>query len=393
MNWIPTFFRRGKLYNDLSEEIRLHIEERAEQLMREGMSREDADRNARMAFGNRTSLEERSREVWQWPTLESIAADVRLALRQLRRSPGFAIAAVLTLALAIGANSVVFGVLNALILRPLNVPHPQSLYAIERGGDKEQAASYPDYLDLRDRNRTFDDLTAYIMVPAGLDIGNNPSESWGYEVTGNYFDALGIQPYLGRFFHTADEHGPNSAPYLVLSYDYWHSHFQDDRTVIGRVVGVNKHPFTILGVAPPEFEGTLLFFFPDFWAPMVEQEQIQGFRVLEARGEHDLFMVLGHLKAGVTPAQAIADLNSVGSYLEKTYPKTDANMTFSLARPSLIGDALGPAVKGFMTGMMLLAGLILLAACANLGSLFAACAWHWEQPAGAFCAGCLSKPY
>jgi predicted permease len=372
MNWIPTFFRRGKLYNDLSEEIRLHIEERAEQLMREGMSREDADRNARMAFGNRTSLEERSREVWQWPTLESIAADVRLALRQLRRSPGFAIAAVLTLALAIGANSVVFGVLNALILRPLNVPHPQSLYTLERGGYKEQATSYPDYLDLRDRNRSFDGLTAYIMVPVGLDTGKNPSQAWGYEVTGNYFDAMGIRPFLGRFFHGADEHGPNSAPYLVISYDYWHSQFQDDRTVVGRVVLVNKHPFTILGVAPPEFQGTLLFFFPDFWAPMVEQEQLQGLRVLNDRGQRDIYMVLGHVKAGVTPEQAIGDLNSVGSYLEKTYPKTEAYMTYSLARPSLAGDLLGPGVKGFMTGMMLLAGLILLAACANLGSLFAA---------------------
>jgi predicted permease len=372
MNWMPSIFRRRALYDDLSEEIRLHIQERTEQLMGEGVSAGEAQRQARIAFGNRALLEERSRAVWQWPTLESIWADVRFALRQSGRSPGFALAAVLTLALAIGANAVVFGVLNALILRPLNVPHPQSLYAIERGGDKEQAASYPDYLDLRDRNRTFDGLTAYILAPAGLDIGKNPSESWGYEVTGNYFDVLGIQPYLGQFFHAADEHGPNSAPYLVLSYDYWRTHFQGDRTVIGRVVGVNKHPFTILGVAPPQFQGTLVFFFPDFWAPMVEQEQIQGLKVLDARGERDLFMVLGHVKRGVTPAQAIADLNSIGSYLEKTYPKTDANMTFSLARPSLIGDALGPAVKGFMTGMMLLAGLILLAACANLGSLFAA---------------------
>jgi len=372
MNWIPNIFRRGKLYNDLSEEIRLHIEERAEQLMHEGMTPAEAQRTARLAFGNRAALEERSREVWQWPTLESIAADVRLAARQLRRSPGFAIAAVLTLALAIGANSVVFGILNALFLRPLNVPHPQSLYTLERGGYKEQSTSYPDYLDLRDRNRTFDGLTAYILVPVGLDTGKNPSESWGYEVTGNYFDAMGIQPFLGRFFHDADEHGPNSAPYLVISYDYWHSHFQDDRAVVGRVVLVNKHPFTILGVAPPRFNGTLLFFFPDFWAPMVQQEQIQGLKVLDSRGQRDLFMVLGHVKAGVTPVQAIGDLNSVGSYLEKTYPKTDAYMNYSLARPSLAGDMLGRPVKGFIAGVMLLAGLILLAACANLGSLFAA---------------------
>src|SRR5258707_10639727 len=108
MNWIPDIFRRRKLYDDLSEEIRLHIEERAEQLMGEGISPKEAQRQARLAFGNKTVLEERSREVWQWPTLESIWADVRLALRQLRRSPGFTFAAIATLALAIGANAVVF---------------------------------------------------------------------------------------------------------------------------------------------------------------------------------------------------------------------------------------------------------------------------------------------
>jgi hypothetical protein len=215
--------------------------------------------------------------------MNTLFQDLRFSLRQLRKSPGFLIAAVLTLALAIGANAVVFGVLNALILRPLNVPHLQSLYTLERGSEKEETTAYPDYLDLRDRNRSFDGLTAYILVQVGMDTGNNPSQAWGYEVTGNYFDALRIQPYLGRFFHDADEHGPNSAPYLVISYAYWHSQFQDDRSIVGRVVQVNKHPFTILGVAPPEFNGTLLFFFPDFWAPMVQQEQIQGLKVLDAR--------------------------------------------------------------------------------------------------------------
>src|ERR1700734_487329 len=166
MDWIPNFFRRRKLYDDLSEEMRLHIEERAEQLMGEGMSRKEAERQARMAFGNRAVLEEHSREVWQWPRLESIWADVRIAARNLRRSPGFTIAAVVTLALAIGANAVVFGVLNALILRPLNVPDAQSLYAIQRGNNKYIVQSYPDYLDLRDRNRTFDSLAAYTIVQA-----------------------------------------------------------------------------------------------------------------------------------------------------------------------------------------------------------------------------------
>jgi macrolide transport system ATP-binding/permease protein len=372
MEWIPQIFRRRKFYEDLSEEIRLHIEERTEQLICDGMSAEEATRAARRAFGNRTLLEERSREVWQWPTLESIGADLRFALRQLRRSPGFAIIAVLTLALAIGANAVVFAVLNGLFLRPLNVPHGESLYALQRGNDTYISQSYPDYLDLRDRNRSFDDLAAYTISQVGIDTGKDPSLSWLYQVSGNYFDELGIQPHLGRLIHASDERGPNSAPYIVLSYPYWQSHFQGDRGVVGRTVRLNKHPFTIVGVAPPKFRGTMLLFSPDFFVPMVNSEQIDGESFLNARGTRWVFEVLGHLKPGVTPAQATADLNSVGSYLEKSYPKEDAKSSFSLVRPGLHGDFFAPAIRAFLAGLMVLAGLILLAACANLGSLFAA---------------------
>ncbi|MGC2300270.1 MAG: permease prefix domain 1-containing protein, partial [Acidobacteriaceae bacterium] len=160
MNWIPRIFRRRRLFDELSEEMRLHLEERIEQLQREGLSPEEAERRARIAFGNLAVVEERSREVWQWPTLESIMSDVRFAIRQLRRSPGFTIAAVLTLALAIGANAVVFSVLNAFLLRPLNVAHPSSLFELQHGNEASAYQSYPDYLDLRNRNRSFDDLLA-----------------------------------------------------------------------------------------------------------------------------------------------------------------------------------------------------------------------------------------
>ncbi|MGA3048876.1 MAG: ABC transporter permease [Terracidiphilus sp.] len=371
MNWIPAIFRRGELYNDLSEEMRLHIEERAEQLMREGLSREEAERKARVAFGSRTVLEERSREVWQWPTMESIWADARLALRQLRRSPGFTFAAIATLALAIGANAVVFSVMNAFLLRPLNVPQPDSLYALQHGDQATGSESYPNYIDLRDRNHSFDALIAYDVSSAGLDTGGNPSSVWVEAISGNYFDALGLRPYLGHFFHAADEHGANSAPYIVLTHAYWHAHFQDDRGVVGRVVRVNGHPFTILGVGPPEFHGTLMFFNPDFFVPLVEDQMLSA-ADLNARGPEVIFEVMGHLKPGVTPAQAVADLNSIGMYLQKTYPKDVSKMTFVLRRPSLYGDFLGQPVRAFMAGLMLLTGLILLAACANLGSLFAA---------------------
>jgi predicted permease len=367
-----TLFQGSQISREMEDELRSHLQHRADDLERSGLSRPEAERRARIEFGGYERVKEECRETLGGHFIETLRQDVRFGLRVLRKSPGFTVTTVLTLALAIGANAVVFGVTNALILRPLNVPQAQSLYGIERGSDKAVNQSYPDYLDLRDRNRSFEDLAAYNVAPVGVDSGSNPSSAWILEVTGNYFDALGIQPYLGRFFHGADEHGPNSAPYIVLTYAYWHSHFQDDRGVIGRVVQLNKHPFTILGVAPRQFQGTLLFVFPDFWVPIVNQEQVEGADVLNARANRGILMVLGHLKAGVTPAQAVADLNSIGTYLEKTYPKDDGHMTFTLVRPGLTGDWLGGPIKAFLTGLMLLAGLILLAACANLGSLFAA---------------------
>ena len=371
MSWIPSIFRQGKQGIDLSEEMRLHIEERREQLERDGLSRQEAERQARIAFGNLALTEERSREVWQWPTLDSILSDIRFSIRQLRRSPGFTFAAILTLALAIGANAVVFSILNAFLIRPLNIANPNSLYELQHGNEASSYQSYPDILDVRDRNRSFDSILAYGVDEAGLEAGGDPTEAWVLEATTNYFDALGIQPYLGHFFHTADDHGPNSAPYIVLSYDYWHTHFQDDRSIVGRVVQLNKHPFTIVGVGPPDFNGTLLFFSPAMFVPIVEHPSL-GEHDLNKRGDRWVFETLGRLKPGVTAAQATDDLNRIGTYLEKTYPKDESKMSFKLSRPGLYGDYLGRPVKAFMAGLMLLTALILLAACANLGSLFAA---------------------
>jgi predicted permease len=302
-------------------------------------------------------------------------ADLRLALRQLRKAPGFALTAVLTLALAIGANAIVFSVLNALVLRPLRVPHPENLFMVERtyGADTTPSQSYLDYRDLRDMNRSFDALVAYdIMGGVGLDTGSgNPSVVWPYMVSGNYFDALGIQPYLGRFIHASEEHGKNSVPEIVLSYALWHSLFHGDPAAVGRSVHINKHSFTIVGVAPQDFRGTELFFAPALWAPMVDQPQIAGGDQLDERGNHNAW-VIGHLKPGVTPAAATADLNTIAASLVKNYPKSDDGLKFVLSQPGLAGNSLGRPTRAFITGLMLMAGLILLAACANLGSLFAA---------------------
>jgi predicted permease len=363
------FFRR-QMDEELKEELQFHLEMQERKNRGRDLDPAKAKRQARLQFGSLVSAAEECREERGISFVEILVKDARFALRMLRKSPGFTAVAVVTLVVAIGANAVVFGVLNGLVLRPLNVPEAESLYGTEYGVDTG-FQSYPNYLDLRDRNRSFVDLAAFNFAFVGLDTGKDPSRASGFATSGNYFDVLRIQPYLGRFFHSTDEHGPNSTPYLVLSYAYWHSRFQDDRGVVGRTVQLNKHPFTIVGVAPPGFRGTLLFVSADFFMPIVNQEQVNGEKLLEARGNtHGIFETFGHLKPGVTPAQAVADVKAVGAYLEKTYPKEFGQKSFSLGHVGLA--SFDHAVRAFMAGLMLLAGLILLAACANLGSLFAA---------------------
>lgn len=358
-------FGRDATTEHLDEELREHIALRTEDLVRYGMPRVEAERVARIEFGGMEKFREESYEALGGAGLETLAQDVRFSLRVLKKSPGFVVAAVATLALAIGANSVVFGILNALVLRPLPVADARGLWAIEHFD------SYPNYVDLRDRNRTYASLAAWKMVFTAMDTGNDPEGVTGYAASGNYFDVLGLKPALGRFFTSADERGPNSAPYVVLTWAYWHSRFHEDRGVVGRRVLLGRQPFTIIGVAPRGFNGTLIFGWPQFFMPMVNQEQVDGQDLLHDRANvNGLFEMLGRLKPGVTPAQAAADLNGIGAYLEKTYPKEVPQRDYTPAHPGLY--VFGGPAKAFLAGLMLLAGLILLAACANLGSLFAA---------------------
>lgn len=296
---------------------------------------------------------------------------LRYAIRQLRKSPGFAITAVLTLALGVGANVVVFSVLNALILKPLNVPQPGNLYNIARKQVGLDTQSYPDYRDYRDRNTTFSGIAAYSMSLAGIRTGTQVTQNFGFEASGNYFDVLGVHPALGRFFHASDEHGPNSAPYIVLSNNFWRTRFNGNPAIVGRQVDVNEHPYTVLGVAPESFNGTEIFMEPDFWAPMANESQIEGDNYLEQRSNRQVWLV-GRLKPGVTAQQATQNLNAIASQLKKQYPSEDDGLQARLVKPGLMGDVLGGPVHAFLFGIMALALLVLLAACANLGGIFAA---------------------
>lgn len=355
---------------EMEEEVRSHIGLRADDLERTGLGRAEAERRARIEFGGREKYREQMHEALGGVWWETLLGDVRLALRVLRKSPGFAVAAMLTLALAIGANAVVFGLLDGLILRPLGVPRPESLYGTHYGQNTGWQ-SYPNYADLRARNHSFEDLAAFnFALGVGLDTGNNPAVANAFATSGNYFDVLRVHPFLGRFFHEADEHGANSAPFVVLTHAYWHTHFHDDRGVVGRTVWLDRHPFTILGVAEPGFSGTLMFISTDFFVPLVNSEQLGGEKLTERGTEHAVFEVFGHLKPGVSRAEAEADVNAVGGYLEKAYPKDFGHKTTELGREGL--TSFGSAVTEFVAALTVLAGLVLLAACANLGSLFSA---------------------
>ncbi len=368
---IRNLFSRSKLEREIDTELWSHIEMRIADNIAAGMSPEAARRDALLRFGNPTLTKESVTAADAELKVDALWRDLHYTARQLRRSPSFTITAVLTLALGIGANVVVFSVLNALILKRLDVPQANRLYNVVQRPHGYDNQSYPDYHDYQALNSTFTALAAYKIETAGLSTGKTAAKCWFYEVSGNYFDMLGVQPVLGRLIHASDEHGPNSAPYLVLSETYWRSHFNGDPGVVGTTVEINKHPFTILGVAPKAFHGTEIFFWPEFWMPMVNGEQIGGYDFLSKRGSHGIW-ILGSLKPGVSPQQATDNLNSIARQLAARYPTFDDDLSARLVTPGLVGDQLGDASRTFLFGVMLLAFLVLLAACANLASIFAA---------------------
>lgn len=306
--------------------------------------------------------------------MENLLLDVRYALRVLRNSPVFTLVALVTLALGIGANVVVFGVLNAVVLRPLEVSDPSSLYQIRHQPwmtGRLITTSYPDFEDFRRRNTTFSGMMAvYGYSSAALRWRNAVINVHGDEVTGNYFDLLGVRPELGRYFRAADEHGPGSAPYLVLSNALWQRAFGADRSIIGRIVELNDHPFTVVAAAPANFHGLERFVWPDYWIPMLNEEQLEGGDYLHNRANVDV-TVIGRLKPGVTPAQATQNLDAIAAELAKEYPATDEASPLRLVHPGLWGDE-GDVIRGFLYSVTLLALLVLAAACANLANLFAA---------------------
>src|SRR6266404_5331909 len=303
--------------------------------------------------------------------MKDLLLDIRYALRVLWKSPAFTLVATLTLMVGIGANVLVFGVVNAVLLHPLDVSEPENLYQIRLKpwtSGKALTTSYPAFDDYRQRNTTFSSLAGYNGFTGGrLRWGNTVKNVSGYSVTANYFDFLGVQPQLGRLIQAADERGPNSAPYMVLSDSLWRTAFNADPGVVGTTVRLGKDPFTVVGVAPARFHGTERFDWPAYWIPVVNDFDA---KYLQDRKGRPL-TVLGRLKPGVTPERAAEDLSAIAAQLAREYPTTDTGVPLRLVRPGLQGDA-RDVIRGFLFGVTWLALLVLVAACANLASLFTA---------------------
>jgi predicted permease len=304
--------------------------------------------------------------------MNSLLQDLRFALRQMRRSPGFAITAVFILGLGIAANVIVFGVVQAMILQPLDAPHPDRLVTFATREQGYPAYSYPEVRDVRENNTVFSAVAAYGFDLFGLEVNGATRPAWGDEVSGQFFEVMDVKPLLGRLLQRADDDHPGAAEVAVITWPAWKNTFGGDPNIVGRVVKINKHPYTIVGVTPEGFYGTEKFMQLEIFVPMASQASLDGVNWLESRSDNDRVFPIARMKDGITKAQVQAELNTIAARVTRQHPKEEDRLAYKLARPGLIGDFVGGAVRRFLGGIMLLAGIVLLAACANLGGLFAA---------------------
>jgi predicted permease len=373
MNWIRSLPFRRRLDNDLADEIRLHLDERVDELIRRGMSRQHATQVARLEFGNVTHIEEQGRDVWRWPAVEDILSDIRFAFRQLRRSPSFALASILTLALGIGANTAVFSVVNAVVLRPLPYSDPERLTSVEsidiRGTPHPTDLSYPTFFDFRKGNHVFDQMVCYRDTELSMTgVGDRPVHLRGEIVSSDLFAMVGIRPFLGRGFLRSEENA--SSTVIIISYELWLHHFKGDTAIAGRNVDIDGLPHTIVGVAPRGFS------FPpgddqvQVWTTLAwDASSAAVIPVTEQRGAR-MLDVMARLKPGVSVEQAQAQMDNVAAALAKAYPDSNKNLPRTRIRPALenlVGSTRTPLLL-----LMGAVGLVLVVVCANIANLLLA---------------------
>ncbi len=368
------YFRREEFERDLAEEMRLHLEMKREENLASGMTPEEARRAAERDFGRSSRLLQESRETWSFALLDSLGQDVRLGLRALRMRPGFTAVALVSLALGIGANTAVFTLVNEAFLRPLPVAAPEQLVSLQNDTSRSMfpAFSYPNYEDFRDRSDAFSGLIAYRFAPLSVSHDGIAERMWGYLVSGNYFEVLGIEPALGRLLSPEDDVLPGGHPVVVLSHRSWVSRFGGERGILGKDVLVNGRSYTVIGVAAPGFDGTEIVVAPEVFIPIAMQAAIDRRRDwLDDRAAENIYLQ-GRLRPGVGLERAQASLDSVAIELEREHPRVNEGKKVSLSSAGLMSGRMRSGLLGFTGLLMGVVGFALLLSCTNLANLLLA---------------------
>ncbi len=356
--------RRKRILEELDADIRDHIARETQDNIDRGMSPEEARYAAMRKFGNVTIVKEEAQEVWNFVWLEHLLADIRFGLRMLRKNPGFTAVAALTLALGIGANTAVFSVVYAVLLRPLSYKDPAGLVVLHETTPRigTVSVSYPNFLDWRDQSHAFSQMAAVQSVDFNLAGVTQPENISGDAVSPNFLSMMGVRPFLGRDFDASEEKA-GTAPVLLLSYSLWQSHLGGDPSAVGKTITLDGRSFTIVGVLPSNYRSvdkTDVMLPIGVWAT-------NNADAIKERSERGDMVVIGRLTPGVRLARARAEMEGIAARIEKEYPAS--NDQFSVALQP-IRDAF---VKDIRPAILVLFGaamFVLLIACANVANLF-----------------------
>jgi predicted permease len=366
MSWFKQLFMRGRLYGDLSEEIQEHLEEKIEELVAGGMSRKEASAAARRAFGNVSLTEESSREVWRWPFMEGIFMDLRYAVRTLGKNPGFTAVAVLTLALGIGANTAIFSVVYAMLLKPLPYANSKQLFNVFQVKPQEGITgtgwSYLNFIEMRDQNRVFTEMAGSQHHQLTLTGRGEPSVVNTSVVTPELFSLFNERPLAGRVF-SSDDGKPGAAPVVLLSEALWRGYFRADPNIIGSSINLDKRSFTVIGIIPARFRFPVVTESEQLWIPLVQDPLFGSF--MTRRTGHWL-QVTGRLKPGFSMAQAQAEVNALGARLAREFPAENGGWKIRMVplQQMIVGN-----VKSALLVLLGAVALVLLIACANIANL------------------------
>lgn len=393
MSWFPRLFARRRIYNDLAEEMRGHLQERTEQIMRtENLSRAEAERAAKKAFGNATLIEERGKAAWQWPRLENLLRDLAFSARLLRKSPGFTIVAILTITLGVGANTSVFSLLNGLLLRPLPVPDAHRLVILRmQPSDFGYSFCAPLFRALEARHETFSSVFAFSSRILQVRGQNGSEQVPGVMVSGQFFDALATPAQLGRTLTPADDSkGASAGGYpVVLADSFWKTRFDRSPDVLGRSLIIGNTGFTIVGVMPKTFPGADVNFRPEFFIPLSAEPIVDAPYDNLAGGYHNWWLRVGaRLQPGVSLEHANSFLQSVDrALIQETVP--DPNFKFGNTKRDDVRLVAESGATGYsllrrryrspLITTFVLCVAVLLLACINLASLLLARATARER--------------